>query len=396
MVGHPTPDAEARWRLALSQQASGQFSELQLGGAEPPNTSLAFALRCLGTGGRVPEEPPSDDLYSRAGAVLRHLAQARWAEAAAGSQFPATTELDRAWLANLRSQAHREAAHHSEAAWQRHEHLTRAQTANRTALKFRFPLTRCAALREAALLACAQANLRQADRLFQQSAAMAEKAGYLYELRLTQYERERVFGDPTRAWEELVALGAYWHGPSRPPLALTDRFDLILEWGRKLATCPDPESVYTTLRQAAVLLLRAPEAWVVGYPEPNWLAGPPLPAVPPALQTAPSKASSTSWRTGCGRPLSRHARGPTARNEPRGHPGRLSSRGGRGPEDGRGAALGLEQEGIRPTGERARPIRADGPRGVRPRPTDRHTARVISGPTRSWALEVEFFSMEPW
>jgi two-component system sensor kinase len=129
------------------------------------------------------------------------------------------------------------------------------------------------ALRESALVAAAHGRLRRARRLFARSLAVAERQGAMYEHAQTRRARGRVgleLGWPGAAKELAAAEEALRAlegaveaersvegGEDRAvTLSLVDRFDTVLDEGRRIASALSRESTFAAVREAAVRLLR--------------------------------------------------------------------------------------------------------------------------------------------
>jgi signal transduction histidine kinase/tetratricopeptide (TPR) repeat protein/tRNA A-37 threonylcarbamoyl transferase component Bud32 len=129
-------------------------------------------------------------------------------------------------------------------------------------------------LRELGFLAAMQGRAGQARKYFDESLAVGEELGMRFEQAQTFLARGHVglhAGWPRAAEEvasaeqELRALGAEWvleeyrNGKTveKPvTLSLADRFDALLEEGRKIASALAEEAVFTAVRTAALRLLR--------------------------------------------------------------------------------------------------------------------------------------------
>lgn len=292
--------AQARWILGLALYATGPLSLLQAQAralyqlARAQNHSLAslvgFSLWALATGGRVPagvlqwaataKLSGQGELHHRLGMALCSAAKEQWREAADWTRFPGLRwipPVERAWLLNHRTTCLREAYEREDTPWMRRSLLQQALRTNQQALTLPYPLTRAAALREAALLACFQGRFAKAESCFRQALSTQ----YPYERALTRYECERIRGlrglpgKVAEARHDLIALGAFWLRPAaEPPLALRDRFEQILDWGRRLSRSPDEATVHANLRAAALDLLRCPEASVVPHPGEGGMRAP--------------------------------------------------------------------------------------------------------------------------
>jgi len=137
------------------------------------------------------------------------------------------------------------------------------------------------ALREMALLCAMESRVRRARKYFDESLAVAEELGMRFERAQTLLARGRVglqVGWPEAAQEvasaeqELHAIGAEWvleeyhdrKGPEWPvTLSLADRFDSLLEEGRKIAAALTEAEIFAAVYQAALRLLRGEHCWVL-------------------------------------------------------------------------------------------------------------------------------------
>jgi PAS domain S-box-containing protein len=147
-----------------------------------------------------------------------------------------------------------------------------ARRALRLARHFRNELPH--ALRESALIAAIQGRQRKAKRLFDESLAVAERQGANYEYAQTLSARARVgreLGWPdaeqefAEAQERLrnftVAVEEQDDAEKScdaklVTLSLVDRFDTVLDAGRRIASALSREATYVAAREGAVRLLR--------------------------------------------------------------------------------------------------------------------------------------------
>ncbi|MCY2996301.1 MAG: ATP-binding protein [Planctomycetota bacterium] len=170
---------------------------------------------------------------------------------------------------------------------QREALLRRAERVGRQALRVtrKFQNDLAQTLRELALLAAMRGRLRRARRLFDQSLAVAGKQGARYEHAQTLLCRGQVGlevgwpqaeHDVRAAQGELAQLQAGLEDrgedssvSSRSPttLSLADRFDTVLESGRKIAAALSQDTIYQEVQDAAVRLLRGEQCEVVALPE---------------------------------------------------------------------------------------------------------------------------------
>ncbi len=177
------------------------------------------------------------------------------------------------WLAT--AYRHRAAGASAYTATVREEMMNKAEKtarrAVRTAKLCRNDLSR--ALRELALISAMKGKLRASRRLFDQSLKVAEKLGAQYEVGKTLWHRGQV--GVSVGWAsaaEDVAKGQRIIDSicnsedsnaenaiagSAATLSLVDRFDTVLDRGRRIASALSPSKVYEEARAAAIHLLRA-------------------------------------------------------------------------------------------------------------------------------------------
>jgi len=137
------------------------------------------------------------------------------------------------------------------------------------------------ALREAGLVAAMRGKPRQARRYLDESLDVAQRQGAKFENAQTHLARGRV--GLALAWpgaaEELAAarqalleLGADFAldepaphpvAPEPVTLSLADRFDTVLEDGRRIASALSREAIFTAVRDAALKLLRGEQCLVL-------------------------------------------------------------------------------------------------------------------------------------
>lgn len=129
------------------------------------------------------------------------------------------------------------------------------------------------ALRELALIAAMKGKLKASKRLFDQSLQVAEKLGAQFEVGKTLWHRGQVGVGVgwTSAQEDIVRgqrlIDAICDSEesgaeaaiagSAATLSLVDRFDTVLDRGRRIASALSPSKVYEEARAAAMHLLRA-------------------------------------------------------------------------------------------------------------------------------------------
>ena len=131
------------------------------------------------------------------------------------------------------------------------------------------------ALREAGLIAAMQGSVKRARKHLDESLAVAERQGARFEHAQTLLARGRVgmevgwpgaAGDLATARQALRALGADFaldeaqvqeQAPAKTAtLSLVDRFDTVLDAGRRIASALERKTIFNEVRDAAVRLLR--------------------------------------------------------------------------------------------------------------------------------------------
>jgi two-component system sensor kinase len=184
------------------------------------------------------------------------------------------------WLASaLRRQAEQVSTWNPE---RRHTLLARAEQAAtkavRVARSFQNDLPH--ALREAGLINAMRGSLDQARRLLDESLDVAQRQGAKFEHAQTLLARGRAglevgwtgaAEEVEAATQALRALGADFAlgaaaapADARPPtLALADRFDNLLDAGRKIASALTRQTIFKEVHDAARLLLRAERCQVL-------------------------------------------------------------------------------------------------------------------------------------
>jgi two-component system sensor kinase len=151
--------------------------------------------------------------------------------------------------------------------------LRRAQAAGRRAARDRWL---CAndlphALRELALVSAMLGSARRARRLLDRSLRIARRQEARYEIAQTLLARAALgceagwkTADDDQAQGQ--AMLAQLHSsleeqdasePAAATLSLADRFDGVLQWGRRIASALSPQTIYEEARAAALRLLRA-------------------------------------------------------------------------------------------------------------------------------------------
>ena len=150
--------------------------------------------------------------------------------------------------------------------------LTRAEKAARQAVFIgrRLQNDLPHALREYAHVRLLRGKIWGVRRLLKKSLAIAERQGAKYEYAQTLliYHRLRLEQGHPEAEEQIAAAEAALHeivspqeaeegrDEALPTLSLVDRFDTVLEVGRKIASALSPAMIYAEVRAAAMRLLR--------------------------------------------------------------------------------------------------------------------------------------------
>jgi two-component system sensor kinase len=284
-------------------------SGLELGDIQASGLCLDVWARA--SGGQIPADVlqaelkhPREDAQAIAMVMLaegvRLLAQERPDEAAAvfekGYQVAAAKGVINAWTVPVRSwlasAVRRQAENASSWAPERRRTLLkRARKVVNQALKIarKFQNDLPHALREAGLIAAMEGSVRRARKRLDESLAVAERQGARFEHAQTRLARGRLglqlgwpeaAEDVSAARRELQALGAEWadeapaaaSAPSdsaRPAtLSLADRFDTVLDSGRRIASALSRDTIFEAVRDAALRLLRAERCSLVkGAPE---------------------------------------------------------------------------------------------------------------------------------
>jgi diguanylate cyclase (GGDEF)-like protein len=310
----------ARWHLAFNHYRLGELAEamevaralhrdgIEIGDAQASGISLGAWSKA--TGGHVPPEMIEEELARPVGDVHTR-AEVLQAEAvrliAAGQAGEAVDALEEAWrlvkekglrqeyvspvlpwLATaLRLEASRTPLSDPR---RRGALLRRARSAARRGLRLarRFQNNLPHALREMALAEAARGRQRRARSLFERSLQVADNQGARFEYLQTQLAKGRAGqslgwpgadADVVKATRGLAAMGAQ---PIQEPeaagsvalelagnqmtLSLADRFQTLLEVGRRIATGLSREAVFETLREAGESLLRGEECVIMAVP----------------------------------------------------------------------------------------------------------------------------------
>jgi two-component system sensor kinase len=294
----------ARYQIAASLYRLGDLrgaaaeaqrmyrSGVDLGDAQATGISLDMWARA--TLGRVPVDVIQAEL-ARPSADVQRTAQVLAAEGVRllhenrpdkaadvleqGQQLVQRAGVRNAWVSPLLpwlATACREAAQTATdvTPWRRRVFWRRAASAARQGLRLarKFQNELPHALRENALIAAAHGRQRKARRLFGESLAVAQRQGAMYEHAQTLLARGRVglelrwpsaAQDMAGAQEALRALEASAlendgaAADAKPvTLSLLDRFDTVLDAGRRIASALSREATFAAAREAALLLLR--------------------------------------------------------------------------------------------------------------------------------------------
>jgi two-component system sensor kinase len=180
-----------------------------------------------------------------------------------------------AWLATVRRL---QAAELSDCTKQRRDRmLHRAEQAARRATGFLLPCKNdhAQALREYGLVSAMKGRGRKARRLFERSLHVARRQEARYEqaqtlLAIAKVGRELRWHDAALCEAEgqtllaqLQPLSGENSTAETATLSLADRFDTVLESGRKIASALTPAAIYEEVRHAALRLLRGEKCTVV-------------------------------------------------------------------------------------------------------------------------------------
>jgi diguanylate cyclase (GGDEF)-like protein/PAS domain S-box-containing protein len=128
------------------------------------------------------------------------------------------------------------------------------------------------ALRERAVVAELRGRPRRARRYFARSLRTSQEQGAAYESTLTRISRARAAAargstdaraDLAEAEVERVNLEPHAPATPRATYSLADRFEMLLDVGRRIGTAVSPTAVYEEVYQAAMLMLRGDHCNVV-------------------------------------------------------------------------------------------------------------------------------------
>ncbi|HEX4150387.1 MAG TPA: GAF domain-containing protein, partial [Pirellulales bacterium] len=129
------------------------------------------------------------------------------------------------------------------------------------------------ALREQALVTALRGRTRPAMRLLEESVAVAQRQGARYEAALSRLaqaqlgaqlellDADRILSDAQAAVRALELSqscepAAAKAAPETATLSLADRFDTVLDAGRRIASALSAETIFTEMHRAALQLLR--------------------------------------------------------------------------------------------------------------------------------------------
>lgn len=150
------------------------------------------------------------------------------------------------------------------------------------------------ALRELGIVMILRGRTARGLRLFDQSLAVAERQGAKYELALTRLVKLQTAtdaGDAASAAQlpaaqeevrilEMMSLArdsVTDAAPKTSSLSLADRFDTVLDDGRRIASALSPETTFKEMQQTAVRLLRGERALIltaIEFSEQAWRLAP--------------------------------------------------------------------------------------------------------------------------
>jgi len=286
-----------RGELTLAEAMGRELFEEAVDRDQALPADVGLDLWARASGGRVPHGLIQAELRRVGGDSLRRaLVQQAEAMVLLREQAPerAASTLEQAWRETGRARIRREhvfplvgwmltawrlwAASLPSGSPRRATLITRAARFARWGrlLAGRFPNHRPHVLRESGLLAAMNGDLRHARRWLRQSRQVAVAQGARYELAQTLLASARVGwveGEAGAAAQEQegyrlleqsdadFALGQvvpqHEAQPANPPtVALVDRFDQLLEAGRRIVTSLSRESAFLAVREAASSLLR--------------------------------------------------------------------------------------------------------------------------------------------
>jgi signal transduction histidine kinase len=285
-----------------------------------------LSLWAYASGGDVPEEAVSEAV-GRTGKDVVRLCLALLAEALrllrAGRPLAAADLLERGWDAARRRRVMVDHVY-SALAWlvtaqrlaavaappdQARSRLGRARAVARRLLLVarRFPNHQAHALREAGLLAASSGDTRRCRRLLHASLEAARRLGARHEEAQTLLAIGRIGQtcwwpgaalDEQRALRLLVELGSDFAlgqriAPAAPPtLSHADRYEQLLDAGRRIVTGLSRDAVLDAVHQAALSLLRAERCAILGTGDAAT-----LPIVAGAIDSPPSRSLVERART---------------------------------------------------------------------------------------------------
>ncbi len=294
----------SRWRLGDIRECLAEAQRLYRGGQEIGDSQarvMGLTYWCKASNGKVPLDLMEEELsHPHENALMAHAllhieglrlllgegnskqavqtieqAQRVIEKAKLANEYIVPTTLD--LVAALRRELEHAPVY---APGYRKELLHRAQAVASKGLKLgrRYQNNLPNALRENGLLAAILGNSKQAKKFLDESLTMAQSRGAKYEYAQTLLARGQVglaLGWPGAA-EDLAEAEILLHELTPPveeeraqerreqiTLSLADRFDTILEAGRRLASALSQEAVYAAVDAAAFTLLRSEESCIL-------------------------------------------------------------------------------------------------------------------------------------
>ncbi|HEV3416415.1 MAG TPA: response regulator [Pirellulales bacterium] len=257
------------WSRAALGKISEEILATEMKRARPDAQGTAQTM--LGEGVRLLASGRSEDAAATFESALAVAGQAGVMNAYVAPNL--------AWLATARRvQLERYSGH---LASRRRALLLSAEKAARRAVRIarRFQNDLPHALRERAILLCLRGRSRKGLRLLSKSLAVAERQGAEYESALSsllagQVRSELGWTDAQRlvaSAEAALRSLAMSHRPSNTgpdatsgvaTLSLADRFDTVLDSGRRIASALSPETILAEAHRAALQLLRGEKCLV--------------------------------------------------------------------------------------------------------------------------------------
>jgi two-component system sensor kinase len=277
-------------RGGLDEARTMYQSGLELGDGQA--TGISLDVWAWASGGKVPAEViqaelarPSNDVQRTAQVLMaeamRLLGEGRPAEAATvleqARRRARAAGVRNAWVAPLHPWLATALRRQTEALTDRTPRRRRRLLARLRAAVLRalrtarsFPNERPHALREAALLAALEGRCGRSRRLFEDGLAVAERQGARYERALTLLARGQVGleagwpgadadvaeGEKLRAALEVPVGGTDKAAAPAVTLSLADRFENVLDAGRRIASALTREAIAAAVQDAGLRLLR--------------------------------------------------------------------------------------------------------------------------------------------